>query len=203
MNKPSNNITLSNKKIACQIALGIITSISFMIIGYYINGDLDRSATPTFQNEITKILTIFFIGLISGYNLTMSFKDKTNLYWFQSGLFIPIFLLVMLESLIASDILPAILITLGLLIPILSFYSELIDRNEFFEKFLGFFARFIPTIFIFSVVFNDYGIPYLELSINYELGLYGYIPSLVLSFICFGILRYFKQEFESRSERRY
>jgi len=182
-------------KIALKIGSGIILSIIFLLLGYLINNTLGRSIPPSFENDFSKSIFLLFLGFLSGYNLASSLKKESSAYYFYTGIFFPIFLIVLYSLLTNHEYVTSIFIVLGLFFPLLFIHSGLVESHVKFKAFIDLFAKYIPSISVITIAIGDFGIPILEIYANFDAGFWGYIVGAFAACIILYLLWLFEQEY--------
>jgi hypothetical protein len=185
---PNNMPNQKTDKVFFKILSGIILSLIFILFGYLINDAIGRDTAPTFENAFGKYVLLFFLGLISGYNIANSLQKGKSTYYFYAGLFTPIFILVLGGLIWNGDIASSLLTAFGLLFPIIFIYSGMVETHEKFKMFIELFAKYIPNLSVMTVAVGDYGLPIIELQFNTNLGGLNYAIGFIVAICAMAII---------------
>lgn len=180
---PDNIPPKKDDKVIFKVISGVILSSAFILFGYLINNAIGRDNAPTFENTFGKYVLLFFLGLISGYNIISSFQKGKSIYYFYAGLFLPIFILVLGGLIWNGDIASSLLTVFGLIFPIFFIYSGMVETHEKFKMFIELLAKYIPNLSVMTVAVGDYGLPIIEFQFNTNLGGLNYAIGFIVA-IC-------------------
>jgi len=179
----NNTQNIKNNKILLKFFSGVILSVIFIVLGYVINDSVGRDITPSFENIISKSIIILFIGLLSGYNIAISLKKGNAAYYFYAGMISPIFIIVLYGLLMNNEYFSTVLIILGLSFSIIFLNSGLVESHSKYKLLIDLISKYLPNLTVITIAIGDFGMPMIGFSINYEFGLYGYIPGIIIALI--------------------
>ena len=135
---------------------GMSLSIIFMILGYQVNQFLVRASIPTFNTYIGQLVTLLFIGLSLGFNISIGFEQQKKSYYFFAAFIAPIFIVGLVYSFLSSNFLNIALMVVGACFPYFYINSGIVAEHEQFYNFLILFTKYIPSWIIYTVGLNDF-----------------------------------------------
>ncbi len=181
-------------KISLKIGSGIILSVIFLLLGYLINNALSRNLPTSFDNAVSKNIIIIFLGLLSGYNIANSLKKEGGVYYFYTGIFLPIFVVVLYGLLTNEEYISSVFVALGLAFPIIFIHSGLVESHKKFKVFIDFFGKYIPNITVVTIAVGDFAIPLIEFHMELDIGTYNYIVGFVAAIVFIWFLSWLDRE---------
>lgn len=192
------NESIKDKKVWYKVGSGVVFSLIFIVLGSSINDALQRTTIPSFENIVSKMIILLFLGLISGYNVATSLKKNNSAYYFYSGVLIPVFILVLIGLIVNQNNFSTLILCLGAIFPLLFIHSGLLEDNKKFVYLLEIFAKHIPNIGLLTIAFSEYSFPYIAISFNVDFtsnAMWFYSGAFLLSLVIRWILSWLEKEY--------